>query len=157
MTSKVCVAAGAIAIMACRESSRRPDSSGQQNAAMKQTVDSTAVVLRGPTLVAFSPSATEAQIDSSEALATILDDYSFHLSQAADSLRALGVAVNERTTGPVVVIDASGDKRLLVPRPDLARIAYAFVAPHARDTIYYGVMASSDLVAAAHALLRKKP
>lgn len=124
---------------------------------MKQSVDSTAVVLRGPTLVAFSPSATQAQIDSSEALATILDDYSFHLSQAAESLRVLGITVNERTTGPIVVVDASGNKRLLVPRPDSARIAYAFLAPRARDTIYYGVLASSDLVAAAHTLLRTNP
>ena len=157
MTGKVCVAVCAIAIVACRESSRQPGSSGEQSAAMKQTVDSTAVVLRGPTLVAFSPSATQAQIDSSEALATILDDYSFHLSQAAESLRALGIVVNERTTGPVVVVDASGNKRLLVPRRDSARIAYAFLAPRVRDTIYYGVMASTDLVAAAHVLLRTNP
>jgi len=157
LTGKLRVAVCAIAIVSCRESSRHPSPSGEQGATIKQTVDSTAVVLRGPTLVAFSPSATQAQIDSNEALATILDDYSFHLSQAAESLRALGVAVNDRTTGPVVVVDASGNKRLLVPRPESAHIAYAFLAPRARDTIYYGVMASSDLVAAAHALLRAKP
>ena len=109
MTGNVCVAVCAITVVACRESSRRP---GQENAAITQTGESTAVVLRGPTLVAFSPSATQAQIDSSEALATILDDFSFHLSQAAESLRALGIAVSERTTGPVVIIDASGKKPL---------------------------------------------
>ena len=64
---------------------------------LRSTPDSSLVRVRGPTLIAFYPDATQAQVDSSEELTTVLDDFSYHLSSASDSLAAQGFTIVERS------------------------------------------------------------
>ena len=118
--------------------------------------DSGLVHIQGPTLVAFYPQVTQAQIDSSEDLATVLDDFSYHLSTAMDSLRLLGITVDDRPTGRLQLLDG-GRRRQFLPAKDSADVGYVFLAPGRADRVYYGVMTNADLVAAAHAYLGKRP
>jgi len=119
----------------------------------KRSSDSAAVLVHGPTLIAFYPDATQTHVDSNPDLATTLDDFSYHLSTAADSLRALGITVVQHPAGVIDLIDAHGRRRL-VPAKDSADVGYAFVAPGRRNQLYYGVMTNSDLIAKARAFLR---
>ena len=118
--------------------------------------DSGLVHIQGPTLVAFYPQVTQAQIDSSEDLATVLDDFSYHLSTAMDSLRALGITVEDRPTGRLQLLDG-GRRRQFLPAKDSADVGYVFLAPGQAEKVYYGVMTNADLVEAAHAYLKRRP
>jgi hypothetical protein len=111
-------------------------------------VDSTTVLVQGPVLVAFYPAVSQAAVDSSEDLATVFDDFSFHLSTATDSLRALGITVTERPVGQIRLSEG-GRKREFVPAKDSADVGYLFVIPGQPDRVRYGVMTNSDLVDAA--------
>jgi hypothetical protein len=111
-------------------------------------VDSTTVVVQGPVLVAFYPALSQAAVDSSEDLATVFDDFSYHLSTAMDSLRALGITVTERPVGRIRLSEG-GREREFLPAKDSAAVGYLFVSPGEPDRVQYGVMTNSDLVDAA--------
>jgi hypothetical protein len=119
---------------------RRPDSPA--------LVDSTTVLVQGPVLVAFYPAASQEAVDSSEDLATVIDDFSYHLSTAMDSLRALGITVTERPVGQIRLSEG-GRAREFLPAKDSADVGYLFVIPGQPDRVQYGVMTNSDLVDAA--------
>jgi hypothetical protein len=110
-------------------------------------------MVHGPTLIAFFPGVSQAKVDSSADLATVLDDFSYHLSTAMDSLRALGITVVQHPAGIIDLIEAHG-RRQFVPAKDSADVGYAFVAPGRRNQVYYGVMTNSDLITKARAFLR---
>jgi hypothetical protein len=148
------------ALLAC-ESHPRAIQEDTRATAMPATlpgVDSTAVSVVGPTLIAFYPDVSQAQADSSEALSTVLDDYSFHLSTASDSLRKLGFVIVERAHGPIHILSGSSSREV-VPAPDSADVGYIFTAPGRQDSIAYGVMTNGDLIDAGTAFLglRSRP
>ncbi|HEX8903393.1 MAG TPA: hypothetical protein VF771_00985, partial [Longimicrobiaceae bacterium] len=64
--------------------------------ARAQGDDTAAVPLRGPTVVACFERVSQARVDADEALATVMDDFSWHWSEAVDSLRAHGIATHSR-------------------------------------------------------------
>lgn len=55
--------------------------------------DSAWISVVGPTLVGFFPVKSNAEIDADGDLATVLDDFSYHLGTAMDSLQAQGFVV----------------------------------------------------------------
>lgn len=118
--------------------------------------DSMAVRVLGPTLISFYPTVTQAQIDSSEDLATVLDDFSYHLSTAQDSLRAMGFTIIDHPPGTIRIIDASGS-RDIVPAPDSADVGFVFVAPGRRDRVMYGVTTGGELIDAGRKFLAAAP
>lgn len=120
------------------------------------SADSNVVLINGPTLLAFYPAVTQAQVDTSEELTTVFDDFSYHLSTAADSLRALGVKVEERPVGQLRFIEA-GEKRQFMPAKDSSDFGYLFLAPRRAMRVHYGVMTNTDLVQSAREYLESKP
>ena len=112
--------------------------------------------MRGPTLIAFYPNAPQAQVDSSEELSTVLDDFSFHLSTARDSLAAQGFTTVERPGRLFTVVEGT-QARTIAAALDSADVGYVFVAPGRRDRFYYGVMTNSDLIEMAHRFLSETP
>jgi hypothetical protein len=125
-------------------------------AATPAITDSSQVAVDGPTLIAFYPAVTQAQVDSSEELATVFDDFSYHLSSAADSLRALGLTVKERPLGEIRVVEA-GRQWQFLPAKDSAEFGYLFLAPGRTQRVYYSVMSNTDLVETAHEFLENRP
>lgn len=120
-----------------------------------RAADSAAVHVHGPTLIAFFPTVTQAQVDSSDDLATVLDDFTFHLGSANDSLTKLGFVVIDRPHGTFLIVDGAGSRQI-TPALDSADVGYVFIAPGRRDHLAYGVMASLDLVEAARTFLAGK-
>ena len=118
--------------------------------------DSMVVHVRGPTLVTFYPTVTQAQVDSNEDLATVLDDFSFHSSAARDSLLALGFTIVDHPPGIIRVIDGAVARDIALAR-DSAEVGFVFVAPGRRDRVLYGVTTSTDLIDAGHKFLAPTP
>jgi hypothetical protein len=152
-----------LAGVACAERPRhRPPDSARSVVAKvasdsaSQSADSTLIVIEGPTLVAFYPPVSQAQVDTSEELATVFDDFSYHLSSAADSLRALGITVRERPVGDIRLVEA-GKQRQFRPAKDSADFGYLYLAPGRAQRVYYSVMSNSDLVETAHEYLEHRP
>ena len=137
-----------------------PTRAGNQTAstatAQSPVPDSMAVHVDGPTLISFYPTVTQAQIDSSEELATVLDDFSYHRSTAQDSLRALGFTMVDHPSGTIRIVDASGPRDIALA-PDSADVGFVFVAPDRRDRVMYGVMTGGELIDAAHRFLSTPP
>ena len=115
-----------------------------------------AVRVHGPTLISFYPTVTQAQIDSSEDLATVLDDFSHHLSTAQDSLRAMGFTLIDHPPGAIRIIDASGSRDIVLA-PDSAYVGFVLIAPGRRDQVIYGVMTGSELIDTGHQFLAAAP
>lgn len=115
-----------------------------------------AVHVRGPTLITFYPTVTQAQVDSNEDLATVLDDFSFHLSAARDSLLALGFTIIDHPPGIVRVIDGAAARDIALA-PDSADVGFVFVAPGRQDRVLYGVTTGIDLIDAGHKFLAPTP
>ncbi|HEU4787292.1 MAG TPA: hypothetical protein VFS57_07795 [Gemmatimonadaceae bacterium] len=114
------------------------------------------VARAAPTLISFYPTVTQAQVDSSEDLATVLDDFSYHLSTAQDSLRAMGFAIVDHPPGTIRIIDASSSRDIALA-PDSTDVGFVFVAPGRRDRVMYGVMTGSELIDAGHTFLSAAP
>jgi hypothetical protein len=152
-----------LGILACaqRPSPPRRDSaravvSAAPSDSVQDTADSMMVAIDGPTLIAFYPAVTQAQVDSSEELATVFDDFSYHLSSASDSLRALGITIKSRPIGEIRFVEA-GQRRQFLPARDSAEFGYLLVAPGRAQRVFYSVMSNSDLVQAAHEYLENRP
>jgi hypothetical protein len=116
--------------------------------------DSMAVHVRGPTLIAFYPTVTQAQVDSNEDLATVLDDFSVHLSAGRDSLLALGFTIVDHPPGMIRVIEGAVARDIALA-PDSADVGFVFVAPGRRDRVLYGVTTGADLIDAGHKFLAR--
>lgn len=138
-----------------RDSARAVVTAASSDSAL-ETTDSLLVAVDRPTLIAFYPAVTQAQVDSSEELATVFDDFSYHLSSAADSLRALGITIESRPLGEIRFVEASQHRQFL-PAKDSAEFGYLFLAPGRAQRVYYSVMSDSDLVETAHEYLENRP
>ena len=114
------------------------------------------VLVRGPTLIAFEPRVTQAQVDSSEELATVIGDFEHYLQEASDSLHTLGVALVQRPTGPIRLVESGARDsvvRRFVPDADSANVGYVLVAPGRPERAYYGVDTDAGIVATVRAFL----
>ncbi|HEX6751789.1 MAG TPA: hypothetical protein VF092_31130 [Longimicrobium sp.] len=109
-----------------------------------QAADTASVPVRGPTVVACFHPVTQAQVDADPDLGTVLDDWQWHWSSAARSLRAHGVAAEARMADWVKL--AIAGRLRLVRCPG---VGYVLAAPGRGPKVLRDVMTDSDLVDAA--------
>lgn len=129
----------------------RPDALPESLAA--SVPESAWVTVDSLTLIGFYPIRTNEQLDADEDLATVLDDFSFHLGTAMDSLRARGVAVHLRG-GDTLWLRARDARWRWVRPADSADVGYVLVDPARRLTALYGVRTWLDLPADVDAFRR---
>jgi len=119
-----------------------------------QVFDSTRIVVNGPTLIAFYPAIPPT--DTSEETATVMDDFSHHLSSASDSLKAMGFRIEMRVVDSVHVAQ---DNRVVDFKPpnDSVDVGYYFARPGKNPLIVYGVRTNLDLIQSGRAFLSANP
>ena len=115
--------------------------------------DSSWVVVTGPTLIGFYPVVSNEQLEADEGLATALDDFSYHIGTAMDSLLAAGFTVQYRG-GDTLWMRAGKVRSRFVRTPDSATVGYVFADTLGRRAAVYGVRTYVDLVAYAHEFKR---
>ena len=117
-----------------------------------QAADTAVVHVRGPVVVACFERVEQARVDADEEMATGMDDFAWHWSEAARSLEARGVAAESRGSGWVKL--ATRDDRLRLvrcPKP----VGYVLAAPGRLPKVLAGVTADLDLLRAAAAYFRR--
>lgn len=111
------------------------------------------VEVRGPTLVAFHPAKSNAEVEADTGLAVALDDLSYHLGSAMDSLLAAGFNVRY-SSGDTVWMRAGSVRTRFVRAPDSATVGYVFTDALGRRAVLYGVRTYVDLIEYAHEFKR---
>lgn len=101
-----------------------------------------AVVVHGPTVVAFFPNAATTGPDDADANEA-LSDFQLYAAQAKEPLKQMGIELYEQFDRSFRIRSASGT-RLFTPKPNTP--GYCFVAPHKKPHIEYGVMTDTDLL-----------
>lgn len=121
--------------------------------ALDAVADSVLINVSGVTIVGFYPIRSNDELEDDEDLATVLDDFSYHLGAASDSLHAAGVTVHFQ--GGDTIWLRSGERRWRFTRsPDSADVGYLLVDPDGRQTEIYGVRTYLDLFAAVEEFRR---
>ena len=115
--------------------------------------DSAWITITGPTLIGFYPLVSNEQIEKDEGLATVLDDFSFHLGTAQDSLRAAGFTVH-LLGGDTLWLRTGTDRSRVVRDRDSSTVGYLFADTLLRRVFVYGVRGGIDLVVYAHEFKR---
>lgn len=110
--------------------------------------DSPAVDVAGPTVVVVAPPVTAKEVDTDEDLATVLDDFNWHLALAMQALEKADVAVDVRFARRVRLRGA-GPKREFVPGAEHGGVGYLLVLPGRTPKVLRGVMTDIDLLSAA--------
>jgi len=111
------------------------------------------VVVSGPTLIGFHPTVSNAEIETDTGLAVALDDLSYHLGAAMDSLVAAGFRV-QYSSGDTVWMRAGNVRSRFVRAPDSATVGYVFTDTFGRRAVLYGVRTYIDLLEYAHEFKR---
>ena len=107
-------------------------------------------------MVGFFPVRSNAEIDADDDLATVLDDFSYHLGTAIDSLQAQGFVVTMEP-GDTIWLRSSTDRWRFVRPADSAIVGYYLTAPDKRSRVIYGVRTSQDLIQFAREFRRGVP
>ncbi len=115
--------------------------------------DSAWIDITGPTLIGFYPVVSNEQLERDEGLATALDDFSFHLGTAQDSLKAAGFTVQLRG-GDTLWLRTGANRARVVRAADSSTVGYLFADTLLRRVFVYGVRGNVDLVAYAHEFRR---
>jgi hypothetical protein len=101
------------------------------------------VAIAGPTIVAFFPPITDAELqrdpDSNESLA----DFQVYARRVREPLKRAGVDFHELYARSFRVRVGRGER---VFRPGKAGVGYYFIAPAKKPRIEHGVMTSDDLL-----------
>lgn len=111
------------------------------------------VAVDGPTLVGFYPVVSNERLEADEGLSTALDDFSYHIGTAMDSLMAAGFTVQYRG-GDTVWLRARNKRTRVVRATDSATVGYVFADALGRRAVIYGVRGYTDLVEYAHEFKR---
>ena len=111
------------------------------------------VVVTGPTLIGFHPAVSNEQLEADEGLAAALDDFSYHIGTAMDSLLAVGFSVQYRS-GDTVWMRAGNARSRFLRAPDSATVGYVLTDTLGRRAVLYGVRSYLDLVEYAHEFKR---
>lgn len=134
----------ALICAACAPAGEREQPGAKSGSASRERASDTATIeIRRPTLLAHFP-ITQADVDSSADIGEALSDFQHHLDGARDSLKRLGVIVEERYT-PAIRYRLGDSVVRFAPPPD-SGVAYVFVAPDRSTRVYYGVVTDSDLL-----------
>ena len=146
-----------IAALAACDRGAQPDAS----ASPPQTVtlrleDSPVIEVVQPTLIGFHPLVSDSMLERDENLATVLDDFGYHLSSAMDSLRAQGFVVDTRITD-TLYFRSAGRSWSWVRADDSARVGYVLTMPSGQVRTIYGVRTNIDLITVADSFARTSP
>lgn len=114
-----------------------------------RVADSAWVDVTGLTLVGFHPTTTNEQLERDQDLATVLDDFAYHIGTAMDSLIALGVTVQYRA-GDTVWMRSDRTRRVFVRAADSANVGYVLTDATGNSAILYGVRTYVDLIEYVH-------
>ena len=154
---------GALLLAMCSATctSAAPEAATAERSATTSTVDSgfasvpesAWVEVRGPTLIGFYPVVSNEQLEADEGLATALDDFSYHVGAAMDSLLAAGFTVHNRS-GDTLWIRTGRVRSRFVRDPDSASIGFVLTDPLGRRAVIYGVRTYPDLVSYAQEFKR---
>ncbi|MBI4885812.1 MAG: hypothetical protein HY824_01855 [Acidobacteria bacterium] len=107
--------------------------------------DSAWVVVDGLALIGFYPIVSNERLDADEGLSVALDDFSYHLSVAMDSLEADGFTLHLRG-GDTLRMRTGKVRSRFVRAADSATIGYVFADTLGRRAVVYGVRTYVDLV-----------
>lgn len=153
----------ATCIAACEPPSAKPPlisaegrsvaAGGTADSGFSAVPESVWVEVRGPTLVAFYPLKSNAELEADPALAGALDNLAYHIGTAMDSLLAAGYGV-EYISGDTVWMRAGSVRSRFVRSPDSAAVGYVFTDTTGRRAVIYRVLNHLDLVAYAHEFKR---
>lgn len=140
----------ATCLTACEPPSAKPPLVSPEFSAVPESVW---VEVRGPTLVAFYPLMSNAELEADPALAGALDDLAYHIGTAMDSLHAAGYGV-EYCSGDTVWMRTGTVRSRFVRSPDSAAVGYVFTDTTGRRAVIYRVLTHLDLVEYAHEFKR---
>ena len=115
--------------------------------------DSEWVEIKGPTLVGFYPIRTNDQLERDADLATALDDFSYHIGTAMDSLYAAGFTVHYCGGDTLWLRSATARWRFVRPA-DSADVGYVMADSARNMAVMYGVRTYVDLIEYAHEFKR---
>lgn len=107
--------------------------------------DSAWVDVSGPTLVGFFPIRSNEQLERDPDLATALDDFSYHIGTAMDSLFAAGFTVHYRG-GDTLWLRNAASRWRFVRTPDSSDVGYVLSDSLRNVAVIYGVRTYVDLV-----------
>jgi hypothetical protein len=106
--------------------------------APKQTV----VVISGPTVIAFFPLVTPAELNNDPDTNEALADFQFCAKSVRKPLHNMGVSFEE-IYGPSFRVQVGA--RITTFRPGKVNVGYYFAAPNRKPRIEYGVLTGVDL------------
>lgn len=145
--------------LACAGGSEEPDSakgatsSRSVDAAFAAVPDSAWVNVDGLTLIGFYPITTNEKLSLDPDLATVLDDFAYHIGAAMDSLDANDVTVHYRG-GDTVWLRSTTDRWQVVRSPDSSDVGYVLTDTTRNRAIIYGVRTYLDLIEYVHEFRR---
>lgn len=102
------------------------------------------------TLIGLYPIRTNEELERDEDLATVLDDFSYYLGTAMDSLTAAGVTVHMHG-GDTVWLRTDSSRWRWIRAPDSAEVGYLLADERRRTAILYGVRTTDELIEDAKA------
>jgi hypothetical protein len=151
---------GAVLTAACGGGPRtEPDADtasarADADANFDSVADSAWISVAGPTIVGFYPIRSNEELERDEDLATVLDDFSYHIGTALDSLAAAGV-VFQYQAGDTIWL-RSGERRWRFTRAaDSAEVGYLLADATGWQSVFYGARSYADLYEFAD-LLRQR-
>jgi hypothetical protein len=116
--------------------------------------DSAWISVAGPTIIGFYPIRSNEELERDEDLATVLDDFSYHIGTALDSLTAAGVVVQYQ--GGDTIWLRSGERRWRFTRaPDSAEVGYLLADATGWQSVSYGLRSYPELYEFADLLRRR--
>jgi len=118
------------------------------DSAFSAVPDSAWIDVRGLTLIGFYPIRTNEELERDEDLATVLDDFSYYLGTAMDSLTAAGVTVHMHG-GDTTWVRTDSSRWRWIRTPDSADVGYVFFDEHRRTAVLYGVRTTDELIESA--------
>ena len=153
--------AASFVALGCRSESDQPDSASRVASPSAKTAvvtfdavpDSAWVNVSGVTLVGFYPIATNEKLALDADLATVLDDFAYHIGSAMDSLVANDVTVHYRG-GDTLWLRSGVDRWQVARSADSADVGYVFTDAKQNTAIIYGVRTYVDLIEYAHEFKR---
>jgi len=118
--------------------------------------DSLFIDVAQPTLIGFHPFATDSMLERDEELATVLDDFGYHLSGSMGALQMTGWLVDTRIADTLHFRAGERAWRWVRP-PDSAYVGYVLTDSTGRLRAIFGVRTNSDLITVADSFARASP
>jgi hypothetical protein len=107
--------------------------------------------VRGPTVFAFFPPVTEADLSKDPDTNTALDDFQFYARKVRQPLEKKGIEFREVYAYRFSIRRGT---TVSVFTPRKIQVGYYFVAPGKKPHVAFGVMTDADLLQAADAYFR---